>query len=409
MDVAVIGGGVIGLCTALNLQRKGFDTAIIDPLPSGSSATYGNASMISPDASVPLSTPGLLKNLPRLLFRSESPLFIKPSYLPIATPWLLKLLRAGKKEQFYRSAKALRELHQQALIEYELLLGEDLYKQNIQTKGQIHIWHNEHPSEAEIIAEKIRKQQGIKTEKIEFDQLKELLPDIAPNVTRALLFTDNGKAYDPFQLAQTIKTLFLKEGGTLKHNKVLKILPQGNGFKLITNSHEFFSKKIVVAAGAWSLELVRPLGIKFPLETERGYHLQIKNPGIRVDYPILCKSLGFGITTIGDELRLAGTVEIAGLRAQPNFSRIKAIKNNAKKIFPALQFDNYASWMGFRSSTPDTLPVLSESKKIPNLFIACGHGHTGLTAGAVSGRLMSEIIAKKECFIDPTPYRLDRF
>lgn len=409
-SIAVIGAGVVGLSTALNLQRRGFDTTIIDPLPAGSSASYGNAAMISVAATTPVSMPGMLRNLPKWLLDPEGPLFVNPHYFPKAIPWLWKWIKAGNMRQVRESSQGLFALHQPALDEYRRMLSPAHFDRTIQVMGQVHVWDTPLPSLIERVAHDLRVEQGIEARSLSVEELRSMVPDISPRIQRALFFPQNGHTLDPHKLAQTIEQLFHEAGGVSLHAKAMRILPTPSStYQILTNAGDLSFDRVVVAAGAWSLELLKPLGVRFPLETERGYHVQVEQPGVISSYPMLFKSRGFSASPMERGLRFAGTVEIAGLHYPPDTRRTDALLKNAKKLFPKLNTENHKIWMGFRSSTPDTLPVLSQCDALPGLFIACGHGHTGLTAAATSGRLIAELVSGQATFIDPAPYRLGRF
>ncbi|HEY0296746.1 MAG TPA: FAD-dependent oxidoreductase [Bordetella sp.] len=409
-SIAVIGAGIVGLCTAANLQRKGLRTTLIDSLPPGTSTTYGNAGMISANSITPVAMPGMLRKVPKWLRDPEGPLFVDPKYLPSALPWLMRWIRAGASmEQVRRSSQGLYQLHSHALDEYKKLLGTEHFDALVKTVGQIHLWDSPQLPDNEKIAASMRSEAGIETRALSSGDLRDMLPELTSSVGCALYFPNNGHTTSPLRLAQTIHGLFTEAGGQTAPEKVLRIVPQGSQYRLWTNCGDHSYDQVVVAGGAWSLALLKPLGLDFPLETERGYHVQVDAPNIDLPYPILHKSRGFGASVMEDGLRLAGTVEIAGLRKPPNARRTESLLRHAKVLFPRLEIGKHKIWMGYRPSMPDSLPVLAASSRYPGLFIACGHGHTGITAGATTGRLMAEIVTQSPTFIDPAPYRLERF
>jgi len=418
--VAVIGAGIIGLSVAANLQRLGLTTTIFDALPPGSSTSYGNAGMISVAAVTPMAMPGMLREIPRWLADPQGPLFVQPRYLPSALPWLLRWVRAGAMSEVRRAARGLWALHRHALEEYRDLLGE-AFSDLIQTSGQIHIWDSAKPSASERIAAQLREELGVSAQSLSATQLREMAPDLTPDISRALYFPQNGHTVNPLRLAQTIAQLFCAAGGRIVSEQCLRIVPEGSRYRLWTHCGDHYFDQVVVAAGAWSRTLLKPLGVRLPLETERGYHVQFLADGpsgqISVPIPLLHKGRGFGASAMETGLRVAGTVEIAGLERPPDPRRIEALVANAKRLLPRLDTRNYKIWMGYRPSTPDSLPVLSALARHPGLYMAGGHGHTGVTAAAVSGRLVAQLVAQHLAgqgtgvapFIDPSPYRLERF
>jgi D-amino-acid dehydrogenase len=190
----------------------------------------------------------------------------------------------------------------------------------------------------------------------------------------------------------------------------MKILPrEQGGYDLMTNVGFHAAQQIVVAAGARSVRLLEPLGIRVPLEAERGYHVMLPNHGLSLTTTISNKSRSFGVTPMEHGLRVAGTVEIAGLEAPPDERRAKALLANVRTMFPDVNTEGHRFWMGFRPSTPDSLPLLGEATGRPGLFLAVGHGHFGMTGGPPSGRLVSQLINRQPPGIDARLYAPQRF
>ena len=179
--------------------------------------------------------------------------------------------------------------------------------------------------------------------------------------------------------------------------------------QIITDNGPYPLKKLVIAAGAYSRRLTRELGVDLPLETERGYHAELPNAGIELPCPLLFSEYGFGATVMNGGLRLAGTVEFAGLDAVPNYGRADVLVKRAKQVFGELDSAGAKHWMGRRPSFPDSLPVISASPRHANVFFAFGHGHLGLTLAALSGRLIADLVAGRDSGFDLTPYGADRF
>ena len=190
----------------------------------------------------------------------------------------------------------------------------------------------------------------------------------------------------------------------------MKLIPrEGGGWMVMTNIANRSAAHVVVAAGAWSRQLLDPLGIKVALETERGYHAMLFSPEVMPALPISNKTRAFGVTPMEDGLRVAGTVEISGLDAPPNEQRAKILVQHARRMFPALTGAQVRYWMGFRPSTPDSLPILGAAPGRPGLHLVFGHGHFGMTGGPPSGRLVARLITGQAPGIDPAPYAAQRF
>ena len=202
----------------------------------------------------------------------------------------------------------------------------------------------------------------------------------------------------------------MADGGTFVRAKATGFAVGESGPTHVhTDQGDFPVEDLVIAAGAFSKPLAKALGNAVPLDTERGYHVMLPTPEIEVRVPMLISSLGFGITPMNEGLRLAGTVEFGGLTAPPNYARADALLINAKRLFPGLKDAGAERWMGHRPSMPDSLPVIGRSSRFPHVFFAFGHGHLGLSLGAVTGRLIADLVQDRPTAIDPTPFRADRF
>ena len=406
----VIGAGVAGLSTALYLQRGGLNTAVIDPLPPAGGSSFGNAGLLSPDTAVPIALPGMLKKVPGWFTDPLGPLSVRPAYFPKAFPWLMQWIKAGHIDRVMTISDAMRALHKDSLGAWQDLLGHDLYRDLIRPTGQVQVWEGSTDSANSSVEQAVRDRHGIKTEILTTDDLRQMFPGISHAVTHGLLVPGNGFTVSPARSVRTLGDLFQSEGGQLIHERVLKLIPQpSGGWILMTNIANRITPTVVVAGGAWSRQLLDPLGVKVALESERGYHAMLFDPEIKPTLPISNKTRAFGLTPMEDGLRAAGTVEIAGLDAPPNESRAAALVEHAKRMFPGLTGTKVRTWMGYRPSTPDSLPILGPVARHPGLHLAFGHGHFGMTGGPPSGRLVANIILGNAPPIDPKPYSASRF
>ncbi len=406
----VIGAGVAGLSTALYLQRAGVAVAVIDPLGAAGGASFGNAGLLSPDTAVPIALPGMLRKVPGWLTDPLGPLSVRPSYFPRALPWLLRWIEAGRLDRVLAISDAMRALHRESLDCWQELLGPALYRDLIRPAGQVQVWEGEGDTANAEVERQVRERHGIRAEALTADDLRQMFPGIAREVTRGLLVPGNGFTVSPQRSVQTLGELFRQEGGVLINERAMKLIPaEGGGWMVMTNVANRAAEHVVVAAGAWSRQLLDPLGVKVALETERGYHAMLFAPEVMPSLPISNKTRAFGVTPMEDGLRVAGTVEISGLDAPPNEERAKVLVEHARRMFPALTGTQVRYWMGFRPSTPDTLPILGDVPDRPGLHLVFGHGHFGMTGGPPSGRLVTRLITGQAPGIDPTPYAAQRF
>ncbi|UDM49165.1 FAD-binding oxidoreductase [Cupriavidus sp. MP-37] len=408
--IVVVGAGIVGLCTALWLQRAGCKVTIYDTLAPGGGASYGNAGLISVDSCVPIALPGMAWQLPRWLLDPSGPLAIHPPHLVRAAPWLLAWWRASNRGRVIQASRALAALHAPALQAYRELLGPDECDQLIRAGGQLHLWSASNGrSRTDRFVDELRRQQGVMYESLSAAQIRTMMPGLASHVRGGIRFPRHAHTVDPLQLTGALAARFEREGGRILQRRILKLQPDGTGFRLWSNLGDDRAERVVVAAGAFSGELLRPLGIRLPLEAERGYHVQLPDPGVTVPYPFIYKDKAVAVTPMDGGLRFAGTVEIAGLRHPPDERRAETILATARSLFPGIATSGARRWFGLRPSTPDSVPIIDESPAHPGLYIATGHGHTGLTGAPVTGRLITHLMTGGTAPIDPRPYRLARF
>ena len=410
LPIVVIGAGVVGLSTALYLRRSGRDVTIIDPLPPPGGASYGNAGMISADTSVPIALPGMLRKVPSWLTDPLGPLAVRPSYFPKALPWLMRWIAASRMPRVLEISDAMRALHKDAFLCWKELLGPQNFADLVRPAGQVHVWETDAETPGAALERRLRERQRIASQALTSDDLRQMFPGISTAVRRGVLVPGNGYTVSPQRIVQTLHRLFLEAGGRVVPENVMKIMPrEDGGYDLMTNVGFHTAQQIVVAAGAWSVRLLKPLGVSVPLETERGYHVMLPTPNISLTTTLSNKSRSFGVTPMEQGLRVAGTVEIAGLDAPPDERRAKALLANVRTMFPDVNTNGHRFWMGFRPSTPDSLPIVGEVAGRPGLFLAVGHGHFGMTGGPPSGRLLSQLINHQPTAFNAAAYGPQRF
>ena len=408
--VAVIGAGVVGVSTALYLLRAGCSVTIIDPLPPGSATSFGNAGMVRHDCNVPVAMPGMLRQVPGWLADPLGPLALRPRYALKAAPWLLRWIRAGHMDAVNASADALCDLHRGNLGCYRDLLAAGQFDELIRKVGGIQVWENETQSLSDRITMEINTRQGVVTEPLSRQDLERLLPGISPIARRGLLYPENAHTINPHRLVTAIADGVQRAGGVFATERVMRIIPrETGGYMLMTNTANRVTDTVVVAAGAWSNRLLKPLDAALPLETERGYHLMLPSPSVQLPMPVQMKSRGFAMTPMEQGLRLAGTVEIAGLEAAPDERRARILLTHARALFPDLKGEEPTIWMGYRPSLPDSVPAIGQAGGHAGLFVATGHGHTGMIGGGSTGRLLAELVTGQPTHIEAAPYSPDRF
>ena len=407
VKIAVIGAGIQGVCNALFLQKKGFKVTLFDRDEPGNSATYGNAGHFSPYASVPLNRPDVIADVPAMLASSRGPLALKWNYVHKIIPWFLRFLLNCSEQKMMHTAKNMHQILDLALPAFDELFEEIELNGLIENKGIIYLWNDQNLKSRELEI-KIRKELGVKQQLLSPKDIHDLEPNIKP-------FYHGGVFYDYARHTRNPKKILLKLLDNFMKNdgKFLKLNVQELNFDddkpvIRSDVQRFVFDKLVIACGAFSKRLTDKLHENIPLDTERGYHVHFKDCDRLISRPVVYLNKGFGMTPMEQGLRVVGTVEFGGLDNPLSKSRIKNLIINAKDMLDGLP-EHEDEWLGFRPSLPDLLPVLGPSKNYKNVFYSFGHNHLGWTLGAISGKIISKMIANESTNLNLSAYSPSRF
>ncbi|SDJ53327.1 NAD(P)/FAD-dependent oxidoreductase [Salipiger marinus] len=392
-ETVVVGAGVVGLAVALRLARMGEEVTILDPLPPGGRASFGNAGIINPATVMPMSQPGMLRKVPGWVTDPQGPLFIPPRYFPAALPWLLAYLRAGSPQQVRRIAAGMNWLYRDCVADWEYLTGSDFMTGNMSFEGALQLGLGKADPRAAALGAEIRKHYGIESETLDESALRMRVPDVMPEITSGLLLKAGGFTRDPAALCAHLAAEFVALGGEIVARNVLRIERQAPRLlSLFTNLHPVTCRRVIVAAGVWSAELLAPLGIRVPMQAERGYHATLPGHNVRLDMPVSFKDRGFSVAPMAGGLRVAGTVEFSGLHRPPDMTRARRLVDHAHELFPGITHDEPLLWSGFRPSLPDSLPVIGATDESRDVIMAFGHSHWGITGAPGTARVVADIV-----------------
>ena len=409
-SIAVIGAGIVGMCCARWLQRDGHRVTVFDSVPPGESCSFGNAGIISPTSVLPFALPGTLRKLPGWLADPLGPLTIRWRHLPRLAPWFLRLAANTRPHRVEAIADALMALNTPALETYRELLSAAEFSDLVRHDGILYAYRDAAELADADTAWEMRRVRGVRFEKIGRDQLRQMEPALSPDLTCGVFLEHSAHVVSSVRVVKTLAERFLAEGGEIVAQRVDDVDIGPDGPRAVrSEAGEHRVDGLVVSAGAWSHRLSTRLGSRVPLEAERGYHVTIKDPGAGPRRPVGLPSAGLIATPMEMGLRAAGTDEFATVDAPPDYRRAKVILGHVKKLFPGINSEAVTEWMGCRPSLPDSLPVIGRSPHFANVHYAFGHGHLGLTEGAISGKLIAEMVAGRPTSIDPAPYRIDRF
>lgn len=417
MRVAVIGAGVVGLACAATLVQRGHQVRWIDPDPPGQGCSAGNAGLFSLSSFVPLALPGAWAQAPSWLINPQGPLTVRPAYLPRALPWLWQLHRSSRLDRVVASADAMHTLLRPTWDAWLPLAQWAGASALIRRDGWAAAYRSKAALDGDALGWRLRTQRGIRIETLTGGAVRDFDPNLSPSITHLLHLPDQGHCLDPFRLCQALAHAVLAQGvGAGGDPVVARALGfevrDGRVVQVHTERGAIDVDAVVVAAGAFSGPLAEQLGVRVPLDTERGYHVTLKSPSVTPRVPLLEAEGKWFATPMAAGLRLAGTVEFAGLDAAPNWRRADALVAQLPNLLPKLSHEaagDAERWMGRRPSLPDSRPVIGLSPRFVNAVLAFGHAHVGLTSAAMTGRLVAELLMGERPSIDLSPFAPDRF
>ena len=410
LHAVVVGAGIVGTATALNLQRKGFEVTIVDAQPPGEGTSFGNAGIAARCAIVPVPVPGILKKFPAMLMNPMGPLSVDFLHVARNAKWFIDYLRHGRAAEVKRIAGELFKLTNGSIDDHLALARDTGGEPWITERDYLHIYPKRSDFAAEKFAWDIRRNHGIEYSELTEAELHRMEPDLASGFTFGIRLPRHGFALDPAKLVKGLVDTFLKRGGQILQAKAHEIEIGEKGAQAIqTDAGRLTFDKLVIAAGAWSATLVAQLGVQVPLMSERGYHVQFHNTGIHQNHPMMVTSGKYVATPMADGLRLAGMVEFKPMSAPPDPRLTDRLKRHGRLLFPSANLGDAETWLGHRPSLPDSLPVIGAVPGHPNVFLAFGHQHIGLSTGPRTGRLVAQLVAGERINEDLSAFRADRF
>lgn len=413
MKAVVIGGGIIGLCSAWYLQKSGYQVTILERGDLKDNCSFGNAGMIVPSHFVPLASPGIVAQGIKWMFDSKSPFFVKPALSLQMANWGIKFIQHANQKNVDHSATYLRDLN---------LLSSDLYKDlakqpgfdfALEQKGIVMYYKTEKVGEEEIhLAEKARS-LGLDAEVLTAQQAQLLEPDMQMDIAGAVHYHCDAHLYPNKLMEQLIQSV-TRNGGAIKTNcNVTSIETENGSIKKVATDNESFSADVfVLTGGSWLPALSKMAGISIPLMPGKGYSITQNNPVKKLNIPAILCEAKVAITPMDGRMRYGGTMEIAGINDKININRVKGIIESVPKYFPDLQVELPETkdvWFGYRPCSPDGLPYIGRSKKLKNLIIAGGHSMMGLSLGPATGKLVAEFANGEALSVKADAFNPERF
>ena len=411
--VAVVGAGIVGAATALALAAEGHAVTVMDRGDVGAGTSFGNAGGIVGGAVMPTATPSLIRALPSYLFDRHGAAVLRPAYALQALPWLLRFIAAARPARVASIASALQPLVSNAVEAHRTLAGLSGAGELIRPVGWLKAYRSSAAFARTAFERELMRQHGVNFSVLGAGELADLEPSLNPDAYTCGLFQpDAGFVHYPMGLAQAYFNGAVQRGAQFIQEDVREIKPlDGGGVSLRTDQTTRRFDSVVVATGAWSRQFTAQLGDHVSLDTERGYHLSLA----MTNGPLLTRPVGFPekdcvLSPMHDGISVISGDELAGLTAPPDFRRIRGLMPFINSVLPGTRGQKIQrEWMGYRPSTPDSLPVIGRSPRCASVFYAFGHGHIGLTLSALTGQLIAGMVSGQPDRFDMNPYRINRF
>lgn len=373
--------------------------------------SFGNSACLSAGSVAPLAMPGVVLGAPAMLLDKSGPLHIPPRYWLTAAPWLLRFVAASRSMEVERIAQALSALLRPSIDRHREMLRAIGAESLLRCDGQLFVYRDAAQLEKDRAVWELRRRHGAQFENVGEERMRSLEPAVGPAYTLGVLSTDGAMIANPYRHCQLVAQSLADAGVSILRDRVAAIETEdGRAAGVRAEGGRHRADAVVVCAGAWSGDLLRPLGYRVPLETQRGYHLTFADAGIEIGRPVIPADRKVFITPQEAGLRVGGTVELAGLEAPPNGARTELLVDDLRAVFPQARIDGpRTSWMGHRPCLPDSMPVLGESPRHAGLWFAFGHGHLGLTGSAITGAVLARGIFGAPLELDLRPFSIERF
>lgn len=413
-SIHIVGGGIIGLCTAWYLLKEGYQVTIIDKGDMKNGTSHGNAGMIVPSHFVPMASPGVITQGLKWLLDSKSPFYVKPRMNLSLFQWLWSFYRSSTKEKVNTAMPILYAFNERSKELYKEISEENHFDFSYEEKGLLMLFNSEKQAQKEEKLAAEAHKIGIKTDLLNYNQLAKLEPEMDLEALGGLYFPEDAHLYPNQFIAQLITVL--KQNGVQFINETsiigFKTTNSKISFLIDKNRNEIPVDNVLLATGSWSAYLLKKLGIKLLLEDGKGYSITLNQPKIRPKTPTILAEAKVAITPMGDDVRIGGTLELSGLSNKIDTNRVKGIVESIPKYYKnwSVPYPHESGvWKGYRPCSPDGLPYIGKSNKVENLYIGTGHGMMGLSLGPATGKILSEIITQQKPFLDIELFTPERF
>lgn len=408
--IAIIGAGIVGVSAAVWLQRDGHDVILIDKAGPGEGTSHGNGGVLASCSVVPVTVPGLLRKAPKMLLSPSQPLFMKWGYLPKLAPWLRQYLKHANADDVERIATALTPIIGDSLNDHQALAEGTGAEKWIVPSDYLFLYENRAHFEGDAFGWNVRRRHGFTWDELEGEAFHAYDPVFSAEIGFAARLGGHGHITDPGRYVKDLAAHVEANGGRIIRATVEDVVREnGRVAGVRAGGGTIACDTALVTAGVWSGPLAKRLGVSVPLESERGYHLELVDPSAMPRSPVMVVSGKFVATPMEGRIRLAGIVEFGGLDAPPSHAPFELMRKNARAAFPGVTWKDEVEWMGHRPAPADSIPIIGAVPGVDGAYMGFGHHHIGLTGGPKTGRLLAQLIAGRTPNTDMDAYAPSRF
>ena len=407
--VTIVGGGIVGICTALSLQDRGIHVRLIERDDPGQATSFGNAGVISPWSIIPHSTPGFWKTIPRMMLTGWRPLSICLASWPHIIPWGLKFISNGTEKNTRNIAEAMSKLCAPSIELYRKHLNGTGNESLVKDTAYLRLIRHAKDATLNDLTYQIRLQKGANIEIVKGSTLRLLEPALSTKFEAGIVIHDVARCLSPARLSSVLALKAKEQGAEIIKDQITEIHRTDNSWFLKGKISKYTTQSLVISAGAWSRELLSTIGVSVPLMTERGYHIHCAEPEIDLNNSVVFPEGGVIASLMEGGIRVAGQAEFGSIDAPLDLKRKSILSAIALEMFPDISLKKTKVWMGHRPSFPDSIPVIGNVPNKPNLFVNFGHSHHGLMMAPKSGEVLANTLTHNSGNEDMSSVSIMRF
>ena len=409
-NILIIGAGIVGICTSIELIKKGYSVTLMDPNQPGSQTSFGNAGVITDSSLMIINNPQLLKSLFQLIFKNQTSFRYSKSFIFLRLIWVLRFLMFSHKNHMKFAAKALRELQVLSLNTHKKLIKKTNSNNNISKPGWLKLFKTSESYKNYSLELEVLNKHKAKYTTLNTTQIEKQFPDLEVKFFKGILFKNSIRVKSPLKLSKKYFDYFIKSGGKFVQESCKDLQYIEDKWVIFSNKNKSYFDQVVVSTGPWSKNILSNLGYNIPLAWERGYHHHFSTKKkISINPAIYDVEGGFVYSSNGSDVRVTSGVELTFLDAVENEIQINESIQKLRKIIPLNKKLIDKPWLGSRPTIIDSLPMIGKAPKHKNLWFNFGHNHIGLSTSAGSAVIISEMIQNKKTSINADPFSPKRF